>query len=129
MSRITFLLAASLSLAGCAGTTPMVLGPDHPANPNAAVAPVPPPSTTLAVSTDATTMPSPAPTDSGGGGDMAHMHHGGGGVSGQPAPRPTTSQSNEQAVYTCPMHPEVISDRAGQGPKCGMKLVKKEGGR
>jgi len=30
-------------------------------------------------------------------------------------------------VYTCPMHPEVISDKPGDCPKCGMHLVKKEG--
>lgn len=29
-------------------------------------------------------------------------------------------------VYTCPMHPEVRSERPGQCPKCGMTLVKKE---
>jgi RND family efflux transporter MFP subunit len=26
-------------------------------------------------------------------------------------------------LYTCPMHPEVISDKPGQCPKCGMNLV------
>ncbi len=26
-------------------------------------------------------------------------------------------------AYTCPMHPEVISDEAGRCPKCGMKLL------
>jgi Cu(I)/Ag(I) efflux system membrane fusion protein len=26
-------------------------------------------------------------------------------------------------LYTCPMHPEVISDKPGQCPKCGMELV------
>ncbi len=31
-----------------------------------------------------------------------------------------------QAVqYTCPMHPEVLSDKPGDCPKCGMALVKK----
>jgi hypothetical protein len=30
-----------------------------------------------------------------------------------------------KAVYTCPMHPEVISDKPGKCPKCGMTLVKK----
>ncbi len=28
--------------------------------------------------------------------------------------------------YTCTMHPEVISDKPGKCPKCGMTLVKKE---
>lgn len=41
------------------------------------------------------------------------------------------SESTEQAVsekveYTCPMHPEVIRDKPGKCPKCGMDLVKKE---
>ena len=30
------------------------------------------------------------------------------------------------AQYTCPMHPEVISDKEGACPKCGMDLVLKE---
>lgn len=29
-------------------------------------------------------------------------------------------------IYTCPMHPEVTSDKPGNCPKCGMTLVKKE---
>jgi hypothetical protein len=28
--------------------------------------------------------------------------------------------------YTCPMHPEVISDKPGKCPKCGMTLVIKK---
>jgi len=28
--------------------------------------------------------------------------------------------------YTCTMHPEVIKDKAGVCPKCGMDLVEKE---
>ena len=31
-----------------------------------------------------------------------------------------------KAVYICPMHPEVISDKPGKCPKCGMDLVKKK---
>ncbi len=30
-----------------------------------------------------------------------------------------------KAVYTCPMHPDVKSDKPGKCPKCGMKLEKK----
>jgi hypothetical protein len=29
----------------------------------------------------------------------------------------------EQEKYTCPMHPEVVTDHPGNCPKCGMKLV------
>jgi hypothetical protein len=36
-----------------------------------------------------------------------------------------TSKSAE-TVYTCPMHPEVHSDKPGKCPKCGMTLVKKK---
>ena len=32
----------------------------------------------------------------------------------------------EKVIYTCPMHPEVVSDKLGTCPKCGMDLVKKE---
>jgi CopA family copper-resistance protein len=35
------------------------------------------------------------------------------------------SQSQKQK-YTCPMHPEVISDKPGKCPKCGMDLVEIE---
>jgi len=31
-----------------------------------------------------------------------------------------------KVVYTCPMHPEVTSDKPGKCPKCGMILVKKK---
>ncbi|MBI5473561.1 MAG: hypothetical protein HY961_14575 [Ignavibacteriae bacterium] len=34
-------------------------------------------------------------------------------------------QQESKEVYTCPMHPEVVSDKPGKCPKCGMKLVKK----
>lgn len=31
----------------------------------------------------------------------------------------------EHPIYTCPMHPEVVSDKPGKCPKCGMDLVLK----
>ncbi|MDO3628026.1 heavy metal-binding domain-containing protein [Mucilaginibacter sp. BT774] len=39
----------------------------------------------------------------------------------------TTKKAKPAKVqYTCTMHPEVISDKPGKCPKCGMTLVKKE---
>ena len=34
-------------------------------------------------------------------------------------------ENNMANAYTCPMHPEVTSDKPGKCPKCGMDLVKK----
>lgn len=42
------------------------------------------------------------------------------GSTGQP-PSPAPSAQ----LYTCPMHPEVVQDRPGNCPKCGMALVPK----
>jgi hypothetical protein len=40
-----------------------------------------------------------------------------------PAPKDTKAVKE---TYTCPMHPEVVKDKPGKCPKCGMALVKKE---
>ena len=44
-----------------------------------------------------------------------HSQHGGG-----------QATSAAEAVYACPMHPEVTSDKPGTCPKCGMALVRKD---
>ena len=36
-----------------------------------------------------------------------------------------TQTFTDSISYTCPMHPEVISDRPGKCPKCGMDLIQK----
>lgn len=44
----------------------------------------------------------------------------------EPSPKaPAAAKADQAPVYTCPMHPEVISDKPGRCPKCGMKLVLK----
>jgi nitrous oxide reductase accessory protein NosL len=37
-----------------------------------------------------------------------------------------TQATAEKVNYTCPMHPEVITEYPGKCPKCGMELVKME---
>ncbi|HCN84813.1 MAG TPA: hypothetical protein DIT07_14520 [Sphingobacteriaceae bacterium] len=47
----------------------------------------------------------------------------------KPAPnmaKPAATKTQKVTVqYTCTMHPEVITDKPGKCPKCGMTLVKK----
>ena len=38
--------------------------------------------------------------------------------------KPVTEQQSSKK-YTCPMHPEVVTDKPGKCPKCGMALVEK----
>ncbi|MGA3283663.1 MAG: efflux RND transporter periplasmic adaptor subunit [Verrucomicrobiota bacterium] len=48
-------------------------------------------------------------------------------VATNPTPPNTTAPASvkpaARQLYTCPMHPDVISDKPGQCPKCGMTLV------
>ena len=44
-----------------------------------------------------------------------------------PAKEKTVNSKDTAIVqYTCPMHPEVISSKHGNCPKCGMTLVEKK---
>lgn len=42
--------------------------------------------------------------------------------------KPSQTPKGDAAYWTCVMHPEIHADKPGQCPKCGMTLVKKEGG-
>lgn len=41
----------------------------------------------------------------------------------------TLLKDSAKIIYTCPMHPEIKSDKPGTCPKCGMDLVKLENGK
>lgn len=145
MLRTLFLFAIPLVAAGCAGSrTAATPPPDHPASPAAATAPLPPASGVLA--THEPLQPArggaehqrigPGSEDEAGGpgentvgqGAPGHSGHGGHGqvasppgVTGQGAAPPEAAGA--QAMYVCPMHPEVTSGEPSRCPKCGMKLV------
>ncbi|MBH8560388.1 heavy metal-binding domain-containing protein [Hymenobacter negativus] len=38
----------------------------------------------------------------------------------------TTTPDAMATTYTCSMHPEVVSDKPGKCPKCGMDLIVKK---
>ena len=52
----------------------------------------------------------------------------GGSAHNEPATQngdPSAQKSEKAVQYTCSMHPEVVQDKPGDCPKCGMKLVEK----
>lgn len=134
------ILAASLFV-GCSAPVMPPLSSDHPASPDAAEAPLPPASTTLSlaegVPVDPVAGQTPASSGHAGHGDDDHHsnaddgdtpsvtqpHHDDRAVT--PKPGASATQPAEQAFYSCSMHPEVVSDKPGKCPKCGMKLIKK----
>ena len=48
------------------------------------------------------------------------------GLFAQTKPSQHDSTKQQATVYTCPMHPDVVSDKPGKCPKCGMTLVAKK---
>ena len=121
------IIGVFLSLAaGCAAhSEPPLLPRDHPANPEAPEAALPPASSTLAATPRSSPAAGNPSVDS-----MNGMHHMGHGMSHDMpsmthAAGATTSPATSQAaaIYTCVMHPEVVSHQPGKCPVCGMKLV------
>ena len=105
MCKFAFVAFVVLAM-GCADGTVPPPNASHPASPNAPEG--------AAYVAPASSAPEPATTP------MDHSGHAGHGAAA------SSSASSEKVVYTCPMHPEVISDTPGKCPKCGMTLVPKK---
>ncbi len=37
-----------------------------------------------------------------------------------------STKTGDSVIYTCPMHPDIVSDKPGKCPKCGMELIQKK---
>lgn len=118
-------LLCLLALAGCATDNQLSpLPADHPANPQAAEAAVALPSRTLDVASSRVGDKNPAAPADAHTGHGGHGGHEGHGSPAAPADSPNQPAAAAAAVYTCPHHPEVVSDKPGVCPKCEMKLVR-----
>lgn len=131
------LIATLVALTGCAAPYKgLSLSADHPASPGGDEAPLPTHWQTLDLAAaDPVTPAQVAP-------GMDHAAHGMGDKS-QPEPSGPGVESethkhnaapppsgNSAAMYACPMHPEVTSDKPDERcPKCGMKLNEQDGGK
>lgn len=98
----------ALVVAGCAARQ-IELPANHPANPAASEAPVPPDSATLK---NEPVSQAQTPDDEAPIGGHAQDRH---------------TPPADAAVYQCPMHPDVRSDKPSRCPKCGMQLKKGDG--
>ncbi len=97
---------AALLLASCASVpVPATRSPESPAHPAAPEAATPPAVPGLSRGAQERAAPT----------TEAHGHEG-----HLAAETPGTPQAS---TYTCPMHPQVTSDKPGACPVCGMSLV------
>lgn len=125
-SMVRIWIALALLAGGCASRyaePPLPL--DHPANPGAQPGPAMVRSETLRLDNVPSAARRAAPPASPPAGHDGHGHASG--VSGDGAGRAPASTAD--VVYTCPMHPELVSSEPGRCAKCCMELVSQGGGR
>lgn len=130
---VVFAAFVAVPASGCATEPkprPTMLDPSNPAAPESpplAVAALTQTGDLLSKAPQATGARDKAPVTPDPGAEHAHDHGGSASPVDKDKPGETDKAGKPQAtVYTCPMHPEVISDKPGRCPKCGMKLVPKQ---
>lgn len=129
ISRVLAPSLLLLLLVGCTSHDGVpAVAADHPANPNVSTAPLVSPSATLAHADAPVASQEQKPHEMGGMNHSMEAMHGMHDTRPS-APQPTSQPATATTLYTCTMHPEVISDKPGKCPKCGMKLVEKKGDR
>ena len=128
-SRFLLSCVALVLAAGCGEPAVVTTPVTHPANPEAAAAPETPRSQTLRMDSPASgaNLADPAkalpPAEPAG-----HGHHHGAETQSPAAGTTEPAPAAAKLMYTCPMHPEINSDKPGKCPLCGMSLVKTTGG-
>lgn len=111
-TRAASTVLTALFLTGCAGTTPPPrFSAVSPADAEAPEAATPAPAPALMGERDESGPEPAAATAKPGAGHEGHS---------MPTP------NSAEAVYSCPMHPEVKQASPGSCPKCGMTLVKRK---
>jgi len=119
-------LSATLSallLVGCGhNTVPSPLPADHPANPAAAEAPIPPLSKTLDVRLAAAENRDASEEMPAMQHDHGARRHDDDSAEAGDGDMTATQPKAAQALYVCPMHKKVVSDKPGKCPICKMKL-------
>ena len=128
--RILVITVLGALLSGCSASyQEETLSSNHPANPQAATPP--PPARSRLLDPDfaepVRSAKSKAPTHVDHQG-IDGMKHEGMETTGHPKDHGSSAPKTEAPLYVCPMHPEVTSEKPDQRcPKCGMKLVLKNG--
>ena len=118
LSQVSLAIGAAV-LVSCAATNPPPLPPGNPADPQLRAHTKGPPNllvpdeTTLAIEKELSQTENTAKSSE----SMEHegMQHEG-------------MKMQHGEIYTCPMHPQIKSDKPGKCPICGMTLKKKESG-